>query len=493
MTEEEANRAIDEALVGLASFERVGDDYFLDPRFATVDWLPTYVRRVGDRTWGIELYRGDRIPDATLSAMVEVSRIDQTVQPAFFVPEGERYDHLLQACTEHGIALIAKVADAYECLIFPGVQPAAVPLVIRVPEWLLGELENLTNLAAAFRSAIVSFVKGYRRLLVSSELDDETQERLLKRTLGSFLRADPMFAANLDPLALLRFFEQNPFHHGRDHYFHTFVNLLLGYVIIDRCYAHFESFIRSCFPGAAACSLEYTWLLTVVFHDVGYPIQRYEETSELIFGVPAIDAEQAIAERKRAWQTPPYVTSRIQLVSLYEHLIQKEIASSWSADPFSLAPHPLDSAFEKSFLERGHGVASAMRMLADFFRNIPGSAAARQFLVRHIFLSGLSIPFHDWPVRAFLREQGISGIRTSRFPLAALLMFIDSIQEDRRGQTQAPDVLLGVSCDGQTIRSVMDLSLLPPDKLAEKRAEARDVKDFLEEDLLTFEYPDGLR
>jgi hypothetical protein len=131
-------------------------------------------------------------------------------------------------------------------------------------------------------------------------------------------------------------------------------------------------------------------------------------------------------------------------------------------------------------------------MLAGFFRSIPNKFGHRQFLIRHVFLAGLSIPFHDWPVRKFARELGISNLRTSRFPFASLLMFLDSIQEDRRGDAQAPDILSGLSVQDNRIEAQIRLELLSGEKLIEKKREVHDVKHFLQEDLLYFDYPPEL-
>ena len=194
-----------------------------------------------------------------------------------------------------------------------------------------------------------------------------------------------------------------------------------------------------------------------------------------------------------AWESPTYRIARVQLVSLYDHLTQSSISSNWSADPFPVPDHPLDRAFAHSFVEDGHGVASCMRMLAHFFRTPPPSPASlRQFLTRHIFLSGLSIPFHDWRVRECVSKEGITHIPTSRFPFASLLAFIDSIQEDRRGKSQDPDVLTGISVNGCTVTAEMNLGVLPVEALREKKREASHVKAFLHEDGLRFEYPPGL-
>jgi len=497
MTPEEAAQIIDATLGKVGEPQPQDESYFLDARFNSIPWLPTYSRRMGNRVWAIELYRGDRAPETTLQAMVKIATVDPTVQAAFFVPANERYDHLLPACRINGIALIVKVADEYEALIFPAADSVfAEPLIVRIPEWVVDRLFSLQRLAPAFQSALIAFARRYRQLLKSGRANDETQERLLRNTFLSLLGADQRFAAVQTPLDLLRFFEQSdPQPTSRDHYFHTFINFLLGCIAIDDSYPHFLTFSRTCFPGMRNWSIEYVWLLTVFFHDVGYPIQRRQQTAEIIFGVSAINEEQIASELKQVWESPTYLSSRAQLVSLYEHLTQPTIDSHWIADPFPMHKgHALDKAFELSFLnlKHGHGVASCMRMLADFYRFPPGSAKQRQFLAQHIFASGLSIPFHDWPVRKCLRSEGISEIRTSRFPFAALLMFVDSIQEDRRGKSQDPDVLTGISFVDDILTAQMNLNLLPPEKLAEKKRDVADVVAFLKADALRFRYPAAL-
>ncbi|MCI0423292.1 MAG: hypothetical protein L0312_29415, partial [Acidobacteria bacterium] len=237
------------------------------------------------------------------------------------------------------------------------------------------------------------------------------------------------------------------------------------------------------------------WLLTALFHDVGYPVQKRRETSELLYGVPVFSEERAVAERKDAWESPTYRTSRAQIVSLYEHLNEGE-GEEWTADPFVFEEgHPFDIALGRAFqdVNKGHGVVSCMRMLADFFRGGLGTTAKKQFLAKHIFMSALSIPFHDWPVRSYLRESQIAKIQTSRFPFASLLMFVDSIQEDRRGSFQGPDLLTGVSIADSVVTAQMDASLLTEAKLREKKREVADVLDFLEQDFLKFQYPPELR
>jgi len=71
-------------------------------------------------------------------------------------------------------------------------------------------------------------------------------------------------------------------------------------------------------------------------------------------------------------------------------------------------------------------------------------------------------------------------------------MFIDSIQEDRRGRVQEPDVLSSISVVGNVVSAEMELGNLSEDKKREKQREARDVQDFLDQDGLQFQYPTEL-
>jgi hypothetical protein len=489
MNEDQANEFIGAALGDLGPAERLAADYFQGERYTAVPWEPTYVWRVRDRIWAIELSRGDRLPTATMESMAALRAVDPEVQLAFFVPEGEPIEHLRAVCEQNRIALIGKTADDYEVLSTTA--GAQRPIVTRIPDWVIQRLKGAQHLEPRFRSAIISFCKKYENL-ARLGVRDEIQERLLRNTFAALLRTNDHFKAEYTPLDFLRFFEtNNPRQSARDHYFHTFNNFLLGCIALDECHEAFEQFTESSLHGSE-CSVEYVWLLTVLFHDVGYPIQKREETNEIIYGVPGIGVEQANAERRQAWDSAQYRSSRTQLVSLYDYLTQVNIDAAWSADPFGVADHVLDRALERSFFEKGHGAASCMRMLVSFFHKIPAPLARRQFLIRHIFLAGLSIPFHDWPVRKFSRELGIQRLRTSRFPFAALLMFVDSIQEDRRGDAQAPDILTGITVEGNRISAHIQLEMLVDEKLFEKRREVRDVKDFLEEDLLHFEYPQEL-
>lgn len=115
--------------------------------------------------------------------------------------------------------------------------------VVRIPEWILQELPGLERLRQ-FAPILTRFAEEYRTLIDSAAWSDEQQAALLKQTLQLLLGCDRRFAGSYNPLALLNFFEHTQ-GGGRDHYFHTFTNFLLGCVVIDRCHGAFDDVLSN--------------------------------------------------------------------------------------------------------------------------------------------------------------------------------------------------------------------------------------------------------
>jgi len=281
--------------------------------------------------------------------------------------------------------------------------------------------------------------------------------------------------------------------------------MLLGCLVMDGCPGSFEGFLAEAFPGTSGMSIEYVWLLVALYHDVGYLAQRGEEVMAMRFGAAAAVnlltgereaalAEHEIALRDRMWQQ--YALYRRTLTSLYDHLTQPTITSDWAPD--TLSPprkHPLDEALRQSFAsQESHGAASAFRLLADVSEYVgKADSPDRPFLQKHAYLAALSVPFHDWHVRREMVKQGIYAVRTSRFPFAALLMFIDTLQDDRREPVavgpENSDLLEGLVVEDDTVSAVIDVGRLDPERLEKKRREAAGVLEFLNQDGLKVRYP----
>jgi hypothetical protein len=149
MDSQEAISLAESALVKLGTPSRLDcDQFFLDSRFNSIPWVPTFAWQVGRTVWAVEIYRGDREPTTTIQAMRDVVAVDQSIQPALFIPPGQPFDHLTNICGSNGIALIAQPADEYDVLLFqPGLSNSLAAVVLRIPNWIVTGLAALTNLS----------------------------------------------------------------------------------------------------------------------------------------------------------------------------------------------------------------------------------------------------------------------------------------------------------------------------------------------------------
>lgn len=141
----------------------------------------------------------------------------------------------------------------------------------RIPEWILAELPTLERLHR-FNPLLARFSKKYRKLIDSKTRSEENQESLLKKTLRALINCDRRFAATYNPLALLNFFDKRKMAAAIT----TFTRLQIFSWAASRLTGVMQpssNFGRPASPSASGWSTEYVWLLTVFFHDVGYPVQ----------------------------------------------------------------------------------------------------------------------------------------------------------------------------------------------------------------------------
>jgi hypothetical protein len=465
-----------------------------------VPWVPHYVYELGDAIWCIDIFRGDRVPLSTVQGMEEARNTERKLQPAFFVPDGEDREVIAAACREASIPIIAGLNSDYGILAFlPPVEiPALREIPCRVPAPLAARVGHLENLDERFRAVLADFALKHVKLLQEARINDEQEAELLWRAFQDLIAIDQRFVGAYTPLELLHKLEcMAP--RGREHFFHAFHNFLLGCVVIDRMYGSLTEYVTEWRLEEPGFSIEYVWLLTALFHDVGYLLQRFPE---MIFKTNRLSGEAIAALNSEFWQVECEM-ARSSITSLYVHLTQPTIDAGWSVDAFAPATHPFDNAMFESLVRGGHGVASCMRLLVDL-QGLAGQQTdhtARRFLAKHIYLAGLSIVFHDVAFREALLQVGIGSLRSRRFPLATLLMYIDSIQDDRR-QFELPetnvDILEDILVAGDIILAQVNLERaarqMTQDEFEEylnrKRAEAHAVLTFIEADGLKFSYPE---
>jgi hypothetical protein len=510
-----SREAIEGVLAKYGSVVPVDPDEYFDAKdeLRHIRWRPLYLYDVDGTAWGISIFRGDFEPEFSATQMGIAREAYPVLRPAFFVPEGEDYAMILQLCVNNGIAIITKIGANYDFLPLAEL-PKPVEKIVspkwRLPIQLVERTTDLQNIHTGFAEALARFGSGYIQLAEQGQLGEGKEGReqeLLRRAFEELLAADPRFTASYAPLEVLRFFEKESQQTvKRDHFFHAFHDFLLGCIVLDQTRAIFEEFATKVI-GNEQLSIEYIWLLASLFHDVGYTVELAPDFERLQFGPvarPPYSEGAEIGERIRAqrqgyWKG--YTVIRLQLASLWDYLALDERNPPWLPEPVpfnGLQEHDFDSALYEGFMDRRcHGVASCLRLLDELHGLLrqERNSDRRHFLLSHIYLAGLSIPFHHDAFRQALRSVGIGKLSTYRFPFASLLMFIDSIQDDRREMdlgAAGPDMLRDVLVEGTAVTAIIDwddLTEAQVAQIARKRKEALDVLEFLEPDGLEYRYP----
>jgi hypothetical protein len=479
--------------------------------------VPGYHFRVNGEEWVIEVVRDNYFPDESAQELrLRGSSVGGRCVAAIFIPEGEESDDVVRVAVARDLPVILKRGAGYALSVVTGSAHApSVATRTRIPPALADGVGGLVNLNAEFRTALAGFSARHAELRNAvDEAGAAAQERetgLLTETFEDLVRSDGRFIGTHDALDVLRVLEswwQQTGRAKREHYFHSFHNFLLGCVAIDGLHEDFNLWFSEAFPPSGI-PLEYVWLLTALFHDVGYVIQKGPDVDAVLFGMDKrvdfgtgrssdVIPEYESSKRTEFWNSLEYRWHRRQVVSMFDHLTTAVITSDWAPNAFLSEDVPesaFDRAMEESFMSpHSHGAASALVLLRAISKMYASNlaAAARIVVQKSMHVAAVSIPLHDWYFRESLSRNGISALSSRRFPLACLLAYIDSIQEDRRefNGVFAPDVLeaLEVSED-RTLVARIAADRIPTDTLAVKQTEARGLMEYVVQDGLKFRYP----
>lgn len=207
----------------------------------------------------------------------------------------------------------------------------------------------------------------------------------------------------------------------REHFVHSFQTFLLGSVIIDRFYASFNKMYSSCFSCEA--SLESAWFFTSVFHDVTFPFQHIRSWSGL----------------GDLLQIDPRGISRFVpafLNSFLERIRTQKVGRDWN--PTMDSSRGLQSAvFPRHRMN--HAVTSAIYLFEI------GNRLESGIKLTGIYPAALAILVHDQTLWMDLIRNAIFPMNMSRFPLVALLLYCDNIQEWAREQFGDTSSLDGIT------------------------------------------------
>lgn len=218
----------------------------------------------------------------------------------------------------------------------------------------------------------------------------------------------------------------------RDHYIHQFQVFLSGLIIMDILYDDFSSKYKE--P-------EICWLITSSFHDMAYPVQRYDEWSDEFFKNIFSVGEMGRLELRSKFIDNSFLTCVSRLVTrLCSVFLGEELTGNWYASKNNL----IHCLYQEITEPKNHCVLSSVSLLKMVEEQYSSEIHLEglgfdDILDKIIVPSALSIALHDKYLWRKLKDkekwqsQGeqcpLPLLKFEADPLTFLLIFCDSIQE----------------------------------------------------------------
>lgn len=224
----------------------------------------------------------------------------------------------------------------------------------------------------------------------------------------------------------------------RDHFIHPFHVFCLGYVILNQWKnAGRGRGLLDSINLDENVALK-TWFVTSIYHDVGYPSEKFEALVTEFFNTSVGRGIRSQFD----WSSVLLANENIKHIDELLNLFSKKVGNNPQAETFK-------KWFHKRLLEdHDHGVLTALMLLSqnkiswgnDW--NIAKEAA-------------LAIALHSWrcdPNRNL--ELNLGQLSVEAFPLAFFLSYCDTAQEWGR------KVLLGLMMGGYTLTTISNMPTL---------------------------------
>jgi len=312
---------------------------------------------------------------------------------------------------------------------------------------------NLVREDGWFPAAILRAASGLKRLCFSDVIDkfigqvgylgndmDETRE-VVFATIEQLVRKHSTFSQNLQQFMQLARFEEmlrSFLANESEHVIHSFRVFLAGCPVIDKFYDEFRvAHRRFSIDDPKNISVEYAWLLTAVFHDIG---RRKEGTAQAVRmlgdSLEDEDVEVSVEGKESRWSRTPYIEARKVLGSLGA-FVRGDGSGSWDGGVIEDEDGALLSVGWIHIYDemRSHGIISAFDFLAKLFEKASAASERiyRPFVITHGAPAGLAILLHDWKIwKPEALSWGLYPINASVLPLAALLIYVDTWDDYKR-------------------------------------------------------------
>lgn len=361
-------------------------------------------------------------------------------------------------CRSIGIDLQAVIPSVgTEVLSEPPVQ-SVIPLVPppggQFPRAILDSVQGLSNLC--FSSILDSFVDD----IFHCAGNDKKTFAIVKETIDKLLVSHPNFRVEPVPFMRLSNFENLLGGIGvdtSDHVFHSFRVFLAGCPVVSRFYRLFQSAQRrfSICP-ISQLRVEYIWLLTSLFHDIGRVKEAMPALARQVTGGDDMSEWRGKPER---WARGEYQDARRILGSLGACMAAGG-AARWDG---GLIDDERGVQLGQEWIDiydtyKRHGVMSAFDLMADVARKMKASneRAYRPFTVSHVAPAALAMLFHQWQLWSSARGWGLFPVNVQQHPLAALLIYSDTWDDYKRRAGDPPIAVPEYAVDDAGVRVVVE-------------------------------------
>ncbi len=311
------------------------------------------------------------------------------------------------------------------------------------PKAILNQNKNLTRLC--FHKTIDNFIEAVEKLGNNKE---KTLE-LVHSTIDKLLSFHPAFKKSIKHFMKLERFERllklsDP--NFSDHVFHSFRVFLSGCPVINKFYGLFLSaHQRFCIGPVEKLCVEYSWLLTAIFHDIGKPKEKMVAKKYVDEGFghdEFLNVSFDIKVDEHMWASSQYIAAKRILGSLGAYIAQGYNNDNW--DGGGLDDEESDKILDEWIniydnLE-SHAIISAF----DFFADIAEKCRAaswrknKTFVLTHAAPAALSIMLHDWKKWDKQEQLNLIPVDGRVLPMAALLIYIDTWDNYKRKDDSDP-------------------------------------------------------
>ena len=370
-------------------------------------------------------------------------------RPPAFQPAPYSAAAVAESAITLGCALAFEAEDAVH-LVFD--HSYAVPRRCRttaketghIPKWLYQQIAASTSFSTGLQKLLKKFALEYERATRRSSITNDREAGLLLDFAKSFAKLDKRLFLPVEQLETLRQFEMSRAVRSRDHFFHTFNNLFLGFSILGqlsggkKVVAEVDKFIASDDPSTKLNAWEVLWFLTCLFHDPGYTAEKFWANFRFTFGVVAGDTEEEdipdqVKEQIRDLWNSEFAAPRRDLHDLYNRTIRRWTPPSIARQGADL----FDNAVQQAYFDgnvASHSLVSGLRLINSCrSQDVPRpNAFSLEMALAACEIAALCMMFHDPRCRSILQRAGIPPIAFESLPYATVLMYVDCLQDDRR-------------------------------------------------------------